>query len=178
MKKPPRHAARPFISKGHMTQGTSTGSDIVVTSQCPLWCFVTLPWQCGSRRILRMHQWHVDTRIAKIGQGNGRKPCPDFMVQSHDATYKDKFQDNYSIFNEFTPIGGSRGCARHTPLPTGPNSFVFANIFSEKRLRRRSTPPLTGARPLRESLDPPLTPKLSVSSNKKMARGSVVKALT
>ena len=29
----------------------------------------------------------------------------------------------------------------------GPNSFVFAYIFTEKCLRRRSTPPLTSARP-------------------------------
>ena len=29
----------------------------------------------------------------------------------------------------------------------GPDSFVFTYIFTEKHPRRRSTPPLTGARP-------------------------------
>ena len=29
----------------------------------------------------------------------------------------------------------------------GPNSFIFTCIFTEKHLRQRSTPPLTGARP-------------------------------
>ena len=39
----------------------------------------------------------------------------------------------------------------------GPNSFVFAYIFGEKCLRRRSTPPRNGSTPpLREILDPPL----------------------
>ena len=32
------------------------------------------------------------------------------------------------------------GCAQHTP-PMGPNSFVFAYIFTEKCPRRRSMPP-------------------------------------
>ena len=41
------------------------------------------------------------------------------------------------------------GRARRT-LPMGPNSFVFAYIFTEKCPRQRSTPPL------REILDPPL----------------------
>ena len=37
-------------------------------------------------------------------------------------------------------IGGSRGCAECTP-PMGPNSFIFAYIFTEKRMRWRSMPP-------------------------------------
>ena len=43
----------------------------------------------------------------------------------------------------------------HAP-PMGPNSFVFAYIFGEKCLRRRSTPPL------REILDPPLVSILTM----------------
>ena len=46
-------------------------------------------------------------------------------------------------------IGGSRGVLGAGP-PTGRNSFVFANIFTEKCPRRRSTSPLP------EILDPPL----------------------
>ena len=38
-------------------------------------------------------------------------------------------------------IGGSRGRARRTPPPTGPNSFVFTYIFTKKRPLRRFTPP-------------------------------------
>ena len=50
-------------------------------------------------------------------------------------------------------IGGSRGGVpgARPPPPMGPNSFVFAYIFTEKCPHRRSTPP-----PLREILDPPL----------------------
>ena len=62
----------------------------------------------------------------------------------------------FSVKAEMHNIGGSRGRARRTP-PMGPNSFIFAYIFTEKCPRRRSMPPLTGARPpLREILDPPL----------------------
>ena len=38
------------------------------------------------------------------------------------------------------------GRAWHSP-PIGPNSFFFTYIFTEKRSRRRSTPPPTGPRP-------------------------------
>ena len=38
-------------------------------------------------------------------------------------------------------IGGSRGCAGCTPPPMGPNSFVFAYIFTKKHLHQRSMPP-------------------------------------
>ena len=41
-------------------------------------------------------------------------------------------------------IGGSRGRAGRTP-PMGPNSFVYAHIFTEKHPRWSSTPPLMGA---------------------------------
>ena len=47
-------------------------------------------------------------------------------------------------------IGGSRGGVPGARPPMGPNSFVFAYIFTEKCPRRRSTAPL------REILDPPL----------------------
>ena len=50
-------------------------------------------------------------------------------------------------------LGGA--CPVHGP-PMGPNSFVFTYIFTEKCPRRRSMPPLMGARPPREILDPPL----------------------
>ena len=40
-------------------------------------------------------------------------------------------------------LGGVLGA--HPPM--GPNSFIFAYIFTEKHLCRRSMPPLTGARP-------------------------------
>ena len=63
-------------------------------------------------------------------------------------------------------IGGSRGRAGCTVLPMGPNSFVFAYIFTEKCLRRRFTPPLTGARPLREILDPSLAISINLLGNR------------
>ena len=45
-------------------------------------------------------------------------------------------------------IGGSReGGVPGARPPMGPNSFVFAYIFTKKCPRRRSTPPLTVARP-------------------------------
>ena len=37
------------------------------------------------------------------------------------------------------------GCAGHTPSPMGPNSFVFAYIFTKKCLHQRSMPLLMGA---------------------------------
>ena len=39
-------------------------------------------------------------------------------------------------------------CGAHAPPPTVPNSFVFAYIFAKKYPHWRSTPPLTGPRPL------------------------------
>ena len=42
------------------------------------------------------------------------------------------------------------------PPPTGPNSFVFAYIFTEKCPRWRPKPPKMGPRPLRKILDPAL----------------------
>ena len=41
-------------------------------------------------------------------------------------------------------LGGRAG---RTPPPMGPNSFIFANIFTEKCPCQRSTPPLMGAHP-------------------------------
>ena len=72
-------------------------------------------------------------------------------------------EQNCCAFNHVN-IGGSRGgVPAHAP-PMGPNSFVFAYIFTEKCPRRRSTPPLTGARPPppREILDPPLVKSILV----------------
>ena len=39
---------------------------------------------------------------------------------------------------------GGGGCAGRTPPPMGPNSFIFAYIFTEKHPCRRSTPPSMG----------------------------------
>ena len=48
-------------------------------------------------------------------------------------------------------------CLAHTPPLMGPNSFIFAYIFSKECLCQRSTPlPQVGPRPLWEILDPPL----------------------
>ena len=55
--------------------------------------------------------------------------------------------------NTLVDLGGHAG---HTPSPMGPNSFIFAYIFTEKCLRQRSTPPNGCTPPLREILDPPL----------------------
>ena len=49
-------------------------------------------------------------------------------------------------------LGGVPGAR----LPMGPNSFVFAYIFTKKCLCRRSTPPNGSMSPLREILDLPL----------------------
>ena len=49
-------------------------------------------------------------------------------------------------------LGGVPGAR---PL-TGPNSFIFACIFTENHLHRRSTAPLMGPHPLWEILDLPL----------------------
>ena len=46
------------------------------------------------------------------------------------------FVFHFRVFN----TGGSRGRAGRTP-PIGPNSFVFAYIFTKKRPHQRSTPP-------------------------------------
>ena len=45
------------------------------------------------------------------------------------------------------PLAALGGRARCTPLPTGPNSFVFTYIFIEKCLHRGSTTSLMGPRP-------------------------------
>ena len=53
-------------------------------------------------------------------------------------------------------IGGSRGRAGTRP-PTGPNSFIFAHIFTEKCPHwRPKPPPKMGLHPLWEILDPAL----------------------
>ena len=44
-------------------------------------------------------------------------------------------------------IGGSRGGVPGTRSPMGPNSFVFAYIFTEKHPCRWSTPPPNGCTP-------------------------------
>ena len=54
-------------------------------------------------------------------------------------------------------IGGSGGRrVRRTPPPMGPNSFIFAYIFTEKHLCQRSMPPQWVHTPLQEILDLPL----------------------
>ena len=49
------------------------------------------------------------------------------------------------VYITLADLGGVPGA--RPPPPMGPNSFIFAYIFTEKCPRRRSTPPLTGARP-------------------------------
>ena len=44
-------------------------------------------------------------------------------------------------------IGGSRGRAGCKPPPMGPNSLVFAYIFTKKHPCWKSMPPLMGACP-------------------------------
>ena len=64
----------------------------------------------------------------------------------------------YHTILTFMFIGGSRGGrAGHTPPPTGPNSFIFTYIFTEKHLRQGiHTLPNGSTPPLLEILDPPL----------------------
>ena len=50
-------------------------------------------------------------------------------------------------------LGGVPGA--HPP-PMGPNSFIFACIFTKKHLHRGSIPPMDPHPLLREILDPPL----------------------
>ena len=54
-------------------------------------------------------------------------------------------------------IGGSGGMCQRMPPPTGPNSFIFAYIFTEKCPRWRPKPPQNGSMPpLWKILDPAL----------------------
>ena len=48
-------------------------------------------------------------------------------------------------------IGGSRGGVPGARPPTGPNSFIFAYIFTEKCPRWRPKPPKMGPRPPMEN---------------------------
>ena len=61
-------------------------------------------------------------------------------------------EKNCLQFSSLADRGG--GGAGRTPPPMGPNSFIFAYIFTEKCLHQRSMLPLTDARPLWEILDP------------------------
>ena len=92
-------------------------------------------------------------------------PSPrDYSIQSSSTTsihclLYGKIYEQRTLNGEhlwlLDSIGGSRGRAQHTP-PTGPNSFVFAYIFSKKHPRQRSMPPWWVHAPLQEILDPPL----------------------
>ena len=63
----------------------------------------------------------------------------------------------FSYCISLVDLGGGGGeRAGHTPPPMGPNSFIFAYIFTKKCPHWRSTPPLMGACPPWEILDPPL----------------------
>ena len=81
-------------------------------------------------------------------------PCTDFLLNQPKKSfticsynYLYTFILQWRIYIQKFPA--------HAPSPTGPNSFVFAYIFTKKCPRRRSTTP-PGPRPLREILDPPL----------------------
>ena len=64
--------------------------------------------------------------------------------------------DSDEFLSVLNSIGGSGGACRRTSPPTGPNSFIFAYIFTEKCSRWRPKPPKMGPRPLRKILDPAL----------------------
>ena len=68
----------------------------------------------------------------------------DFLSQNQPKQFK-----QYALAD----LGG---CAGHMPPPMGPNSFIFAYIFTKKHPCQRSMPLLMGARPLWEIPDPPL----------------------
>ena len=60
----------------------------------------------------------------------------------------------HQMMNTLADLGGA--CPVHAP-PMGPNSFIFAYIFTKKCPHQRSMPPPNGCMPpLREILDPPL----------------------
>ena len=70
-------------------------------------------------------------------------------------SFQEKFVFHIDLFQQLIEngttnwaqsIGGSRGRAGAYP-PTGPNSFVFAYIFTEKCPCRRKTPPQNGSKP-------------------------------
>ena len=74
--------------------------------------------------------------------------------QAHPKTNLDKLRLRKTsktsvVYNTLADLGG--GHARRTPSPMGPNSFVFAYIFTEKHPHRRSTPPNGCTPPYRNS---------------------------
>ena len=60
----------------------------------------------------------------------------------------------------------------HAPPPTGPNSFIFTYVFTEKCLCRRLVPPpvRVGTPPQREILDPPLVSETHTLRNSNIPR--------
>ena len=65
--------------------------------------------------------------LSNVLQNSGSSGCKDYFLT-----------DNITIGRSRVAVRGTR------PPPMGPNSFIFAYIFSEKCLHRRSTPPLMG----------------------------------
>ena len=53
-----------------------------------------------------------------------------------------------------------QGGAPGTRPPTGSNSFIFADVFTEKQTCRQLAPPQQVGAPQRKILDPPLFPVL------------------
>ena len=75
-----------------------------------------------------------------------------FEIYFKELTYTKEL--NTCILKPLADPGGAAGTPPHPP--TGSNSFIFAYVFTEKCLRRRSAPP---PRPQWEILDPPLKTK-------------------
>ena len=115
----------------------------------------------------------------------GRRP-PWTLIRETDITTilqlsvgKHKFDSHEKIVFHLidiyvVPSGGStyKSFRRAPPPPpTGPNSFVFTYVFTEKHLCRRLVTPPTrvGAPPEQEILDPPLVPIRTESLGQKVS---------
>ena len=80
--------------------------------------------------------YQVDNSVTAVITTNGTNRSTFYTIPITSGTL------SMSRFRLYINIGGSRwgACRAHTP-PMGPNSFIFAYIFTEKHLCWRSTPP-------------------------------------
>ena len=80
-------------------------------------------------------------------------------------------ENQHKLYTALADLGGHAGCI---PPPMGPNSFIFAYIFTKKCPCQRSTPPNRCMPPLWEILDPPLHRSAMVDHRDESADAQVI----